>query len=141
MARGGESDRIDDDLRIDKWLWYARFFKSRALATKVCQSGKVRVDGTPISKAHFIVRIGQVLTFPQGPHIRVVRVEKFGARRGPAPEAQTLYADLAPIAAHLDDDAQEETPRQQPAPGLRERGAGRPTKADRRAIDRLRQDG
>ena len=77
-----------DDLRIDKWLWYARFFKSRALASKMCQSGKIRVDGAPITKAHFTVRVGQVLTFPQGPNIRIVRVEEMGKRRGPAPEAQ-----------------------------------------------------
>jgi len=128
---------VADDLRIDKWLWYARFFKSRALASKMCQSGKIRVDGAPITKAHFTVRIGQVLTFPQGPHIRVVRVEEMGKRRGPAPEAQQLYTDLSPPQPR----PKEEAVAEPATPGKREAGAGRPTKAERRAIDRLRSDG
>ena len=74
-------------------------------------------------KAHHTVKPGDVLTFPLGPHIRTVKVLALGERRGPAPEAQALYEDLAPP----------------PARGTAHAPAGpRPTKADRRAIDRLR---
>ena len=114
--------------RLDKWLWYARFCKSRTLAAKLCVAGKIRLDGEIISKAHQAVRAGNVLTFPWGPHIRVIRVVGLGERRGPATEARTLYEDLAPPATTT------------PAAGAqREPGTGRPTKAERRAIDRLRE--
>ena len=85
----------DDSLRMDKWLWQARFFKSRALAARLCTAGRIRVDGTKINKAHFAVRPGHVLTFPQGRRIRVVRVIALGERRGPAKEACMLYEDLS----------------------------------------------
>jgi ribosome-associated heat shock protein Hsp15 len=112
-------------LRLDKWLWHARFCKSRTLAAKLAGAGKVRIAGAPVFKAHHAVKPGDVLTFPLGPHIRTVRVLALGERRGPAPEARGLYEDLAPPAAA--------TPRAEPV-------GPRPTKADRRAIDRL-QDG
>jgi ribosome-associated heat shock protein Hsp15 len=115
-----------DGRRLDKWLWFARFCKSRTLASKLCAAGKIRIGGELVHKAHYLVRPGDVLTFPQGPHIRVVRVLQLGARRGPATEARTLYEDLEPPA-----------PRE-PAAFQREGGAGRPTKAERRALDRLR---
>ncbi len=85
----------DDALRMDKWLWQARFFKTRALASRICTAGRVRVNGIKISKAHFGVRPGQVLTFPQGRRIRVVRVIALGVRRGSAKEASLLYEDLS----------------------------------------------
>lgn len=84
----------DDGIRLDKWLWHARFFKSRSLASKICASGKVRVNGDVIRKAHYIVRIGNVLTFPKAKEVRVVRIEDLGTRRGPAAEAQTLYSEI-----------------------------------------------
>ncbi|MCB2102874.1 MAG: RNA-binding S4 domain-containing protein [Rhodobacterales bacterium] len=121
--------------RIDQWLWYARFFKSRSLATKFVAAGRLRVNGDLIAKAHHGLREGDVLTFPKGPDIRVVRVEALGKRRGPAPEAQTLYTDLAPPEPRQ---RAEDTP-DRPAPAARrEPGSGRPTKAERRATDRLR---
>lgn len=89
----------EDGIRIDKWLWQARFFKSRSLASKVCASGKVRVDGAVVAKAHYLVRIGNVLTFPQARDIRVVRVEALGTRRGPATEARGLYSELPESSA------------------------------------------
>jgi ribosome-associated heat shock protein Hsp15 len=82
--------------RIDKWLWCARFFKTRALATRACQEGRVRVSGQPVTKAHHAIKLGDVLTFPLGANIRVVRVAAFALRRGPATEARSLYEDLAP---------------------------------------------
>jgi ribosome-associated heat shock protein Hsp15 len=116
----------EDGRRLDKWLWFARFCKSRTLASKLCAAGKIRIDGELVHKAHHLVRAGDVLTFPQGAHIRVVRVVQLGVRRGPATEARTLYEDLSPPA-----------PRE-PAVLQREPGAGRPTKVERRALDRLR---
>jgi ribosome-associated heat shock protein Hsp15 len=117
--------------RLDKWLWFARFFKSRSLATKVCTSTRLRVNSVPISKAHHAIRVGDVLTFPLGPYIRVIKVLGLGSRRGPAPEARLLYEDLDPPkpaqpAATLTASAQ------------RDPGSGRPTKAERRATERLR---
>ena len=121
-------------VRLDKWLWYARFFKTRSLATKLINSGKLRVNGEVTSKPHRHVQIGQVLTFAQGPHIRVVRVEQIGSRRGPAPEAELLYTDLDPpqkqksdagMSARLDFER-------------RQTGSGRPTKKDRRQTTRLK---
>jgi ribosome-associated heat shock protein Hsp15 len=126
-ANGNGSDGTGAALRIDKWLFFARFFKSRSLAAALCAAGKVRVNRQPIQKAHHVVRIGDVLTFPQGGDIRVVRVAGLGTRRGPAGEARLLYEDLAPPVPALAGTH----------PGERVRGAGRPTKADRRAIDRL----
>jgi len=84
--------------RIDQWLWHARFFKTRALATKLCQGSRVRVNREVIGKAHQPIRVGDVLTFPQAREIRVVRVLALAERRGPASEARTLYEDLAPPA-------------------------------------------
>ncbi|MBY6046453.1 RNA-binding S4 domain-containing protein [Vannielia litorea] len=83
-------------LRIDKWLFHARFFKTRSLAAKLVSEGKLRVDGTPISKPSRTVSPGDTLTFPKDRHIRVIRIVALGTRRGPAPEAQALYEDLAP---------------------------------------------
>ena len=89
-------------IRLDKWLWQARFFKSRTLASKMCAAGKVRVDGTVTVKPDHIVRVGNVLTFPQARDIRVVRVEALGTRRGPATEARTLYSELDAAAPPQD---------------------------------------
>ena len=121
--------------RLDKWLWCARFFKSRGLASKLLGAGRLRLSGKVITKAHQLVRPGDVLTFPQGPFIRVVKVLFLANRRGPAPEAQTLYEDLAPI-----DEQKSQKPETAPfdaSPSHRIRGEGRPTKDARRAIDKL----
>ena len=122
-----------DTLRLDKWFWYARFIKSRSLATKFCNSGKVRVNGSLIKKAHQSVVLGDVLTFPVGPSIRVIKIIKLGKRRGPAKEAQALYEDLQP----MDQIAKKIDPTLAAEPGKRERGSGRPTKVQRRAIERF----
>lgn len=82
-------------LRIDKWLHYARFFKTRALAAKVVAGG-VRINGERTSKTHALVRPGDALTFKQARAVRVIRVLALTDRRGPATEAATLYEDLDP---------------------------------------------
>ncbi|MDA0261073.1 MAG: RNA-binding S4 domain-containing protein [Proteobacteria bacterium] len=82
--------------RIDKWLWHARFFKTRTRATGVCRKRRIRINRTVIAKPTHLVREGDVLTFPQAARIRVVRVLRLGERRGPAVEAQTLFEDLDP---------------------------------------------
>jgi ribosome-associated heat shock protein Hsp15 len=119
-------------LRVDKWLWYARFFKSRTRASEFCASGKLRVSGEIVRKAHRPLHVGDVLTFPHGLRIRVVRVKALAERRGPAAAAEKLYDDLAPATPLLDDAVRGATV------ARRARGAGRPTKVERRAIARLK---
>ncbi|KAF0115401.1 MAG: ribosome-associated heat shock protein Hsp15 [Rhodobacteraceae bacterium] len=93
----GRSDpKTAAKLRLDKWLWQARFFKSRSLAAEVIEAGSVRVNGTRISRPGRDVSEGDTLTFPQGHRIRLVRVLALGQRRGPASEAQALFLDLDP---------------------------------------------
>ena len=92
-----EDDEAQGGQRLDKWLWSARFFKSRTGAAALCAAGKIRLSGRVIAKAHVTVRVGDVLTFPLGKHIRVVKVLALAERRGPATEARTLYEDLNPI--------------------------------------------
>ncbi|MFQ6553217.1 RNA-binding S4 domain-containing protein [Aestuariibius insulae] len=115
-------------IRVDKWLWHARFFKTRSIATRLVSEGRLRVDGTPISKPARMVGPGMVLTFPQGRAVRVVRILAIGERRGPAAEAQELYEDLSPPPP----------PRSDPNPSFD--GKGRPGKKERRYIIRHRRD-
>jgi ribosome-associated heat shock protein Hsp15 len=118
-------------LRLDKWLWFARFVKSRALATKLVADGNMRVNGAPTQKAHYAVKAGDVLTFALGPHIRVIRIAALGQRRGPASEAQSLYEDLDPPQPRA-------AKAVEPPPAERDPGSGRPTKRDRRQIAALK---
>ena len=119
--------------RLDQWLFHARFFKSRTLAGKMCNGKKIRKNGDVQSKASAMVQSGDVLTFAKGEKIYVIKIVAFAKNRGPAPFAQTLYEDLSP----------KEESRASKALGaqsiLREKGAGRPTKKERRATDRLRE--
>ena len=85
-----------DSLRVDKYLWFARFFKTRSLATKRANAGSIRINGNKIKKSSDTVRIGDILTFAQGNEIRVIRVLNLGTRRGPAQESQSLYEDITP---------------------------------------------
>ena len=79
---GDQPEAGEDSLRLDKWLWYARFFKSRSLASTLCASGKVRIGGEAVRKANRQVRPGDVVTFPQGRHIRVIKILALATRRG-----------------------------------------------------------
>lgn len=95
----GKADPLSKPkLRLDKWLWQARFCKSRSLAALLIEAGSVRVNGSRISKPGRDVSAGDTLTFPQGGRIRLVRILALGIRRGPASEAQALYLDLDPAA-------------------------------------------
>jgi ribosome-associated heat shock protein Hsp15 len=94
--------------------------------------GRMRVNGVPTQKAHYTVKLGDVLTFPLGPHIRVIKVVALGSRRGPAPEAQALYEDLDPPRPAARQQAGS-APFEERNPG-----AGRPTKRDGRRIAQLK---
>ena len=115
-----------EKLRLDKWLWHGRFFKTRSMAASVVADHGIRINGTRTQKRATLVSAGDVLTFSQGKTVRVVRIENVGKRRGPAAEAQTLYTDLSPPKPALED----------PAPSNPAyEGKGRPTKRDRRTLD------
>lgn len=90
---------MSDGQRLDKFLFQARFFKTRAVAAKLVADARVRLDGKPVAKPHQPVRPGHVLTFPQGRTIRVVRIVALPARRGPASEARACYEELLPADA------------------------------------------
>ena len=121
-----------EKLRLDKWLWHARLFKSRTIAAAQIAGGGFRINKVLVQKSHHAVQPGDVVTFAKTPFIRVLEVVALGTRRGPAAEAQALYKDLNP-------------PEQQPKPerksrmplAHREPGSGRPTKKERRETDRL----
>jgi len=116
--------------RIDKWLFFARLRKSRSLAAKSVEAGDVRVNDLAIRQPSHMVRPGDVIVLSLDRHDMVVKVLLPGERRGPYEEARLLYHDMTP-------------PRPPPeertlfAQATRERGAGRPTKRERREIDRL----
>ena len=122
-------------VRLDKWLWYARFFKTRSLATKLISSGKLRINGEVTLKPHKLAQIGQVLTFAQGHYIRVIRIEKIGKCRGPAAEAATLYTDFEPPPARK---TNKEVRLHNSRFENRLIGSGRPTKKDRRETTKLK---
>ena len=86
-------------IRLDKWLWHARFCKSRAVAARLVGDGAVRLNAERVVKPATPVRVGDGLSFAQGGRVRAVRVRALGTRRGPAMEAQALYDDLEARAA------------------------------------------
>jgi len=117
--------------RIDKWLFFARVVKSRSLAAKLAQSGRVRVNRDKIDQASQLVKPGDVLTITLDRQIRILKVLSGGERRGPFAEAQTLFEDMTPPPSAGDRLASA-------LPPMREAGSGRPTKRDRRKLDRIR---
>lgn len=117
--------------RLDKWLFFARVMKSRSLAAKMVEAGRIRVNREKTDHAARQVKPGDVLTITLDRQVLVYEVVDCGARRGPAEEARTLYKDLTPPPA-----PRTETPLATP-PG-RDPGAGRPTKKERRETDRFR---
>lgn len=115
-----------DKLRLDKWLWFARFFKTRTLAASRVAAGDIRLNGERVTKGATSVQPGDVLTFSQGRSVRVIEVVATGFRRGPAPEAQALFNDIAPN----DQESRDIVPK-----NPKFEGKGRPTKRDRRRSD------
>jgi ribosome-associated heat shock protein Hsp15 len=83
-----------ESLRIDKFLWFARIVKTRALAQGMAENGRIRIGGRVVDRAHAPVKVGDVLSFAQRGAVRVLRVEALPVRRGPPAEARTLYSEL-----------------------------------------------
>jgi ribosome-associated heat shock protein Hsp15 len=118
----------DDRQRIDKWLWHARVVRTRSAAAALAVSGHVRVNGVRVVAPAKLVRAGDVVTIALDARVRVLKVTGFAPRRGAAEAGRALYEDLAP------------PPRRDavtPPVAFREPGAGRPTKQERRAIERF----
>lgn len=114
--------------RIDKWLWHARFVKTRSLAQKLVTSGKVRVDSEKITNAARKVSASNVLTITLERDVRIIEITGIPKRRGPYIEAQIYYTDLTPPKEI--DDAKSISKENRP---IHER-SGRPTKQQRRRI-------
>lgn len=115
-------------VRVDSWVWAVRLAKTRSQATAACRAGHVRVNGNP-AKAAQPVNLGDEVRVRLHGFDRVYRVIGLATRRGSAAEAAAYFEDLTPPPP----------PRvERPAPILRERGAGRPTKRERRDLERLR---
>jgi ribosome-associated heat shock protein Hsp15 len=116
--------------RIDKWLFFARVTKSRSLAAKLAQSGRIRVNRNKVDQASQIVKPGDVLTITLDRRVLILKVASGGTRRGPFEEARLLYEDLSPQPASRDEGLPTALP------PIRDAGSGRPTKRERRQIDR-----
>lgn len=119
--------------RLDKWLFFARMAKSRSLAQSYIQSGQVKVNGATIRQPSHAVKAGDRLDIGFERMDRVLVVKSGGVRRGPYEEARLLYDDLTPPREPSD----RLTPLEQ---AMREPGSGRPTKKERRALDRFLSD-
>lgn len=124
---------IVDRQRIDKWLWHARVVRTRTAAAVLVNRGSVRINGERIAASSRAVKAGDVVTIALD-RVRVLKVRGFAERRGSAAEASVLFEDLAPLPPR---GAANPIETIKPAVPLREPGSGRPTKRDRRAIDRL----
>ena len=121
---------MTEKIRLDTWLWYARFYKSRSLSAKAILSGKLRVNSNKIIKPASKVKINDVLTINHINMVRIIQVQSLGSRRGPASEAQKLYNDLAGVITDaskiksVSEKSKKETNK-------------RPTKKDRRILDKI----
>ena len=126
----------EEPIRIDKWLWAARFFKTRSLAAEAASGGKVEINGER-AKPSRIVRAGDKLCVRRGPYEWIIVVKAVARLRGPAPQAQRLYDETEESMQHrraIAAQLQLERPPEFDAPG-------RPTKRDRRAISRFTKRG
>ena len=121
---------MTEKIRLDTWLWYARFYKSRSLSSKAIVSGKLRVNSNKIIKPASKVKINDVLTINHINIVRIIQVQSLGSRRGPASEAQKLYKDLsveitdASKTKRVSEKSKKDTNK-------------RPTKKDRRILDKI----
>jgi ribosome-associated heat shock protein Hsp15 len=121
-----------DRQRIDKWLWHARVVRTRSAAASLVTSGHVRVNGARTTAASHLLRVDDAVTIALDRTVRVLKVIGFAERRGASDSVAVLYEDLAPRAPKAAD-----APPPEPGVAEREPGSGRPTKRDRRMIDRL----
>ena len=123
------------EMRLDKWLWAARFYKTRALAVDDIDKGRIQVNGQA-AKPSRDVRMGDTLHIRQGPVPRTVQVLGLSAMRGPAPVAQALYAETPESVTARNQAAEARRQGTEPALAI---GQGRPTKRDRRDLERSQQ--
>ena len=122
------ADRLSlDRQRIDNWLWYARVVRTRSAAAALADAGLVRINGERIDTSSRPVRPGDVVTVALDRTVRLLKVVSYAERRGSADIARALYEELTPPPG----------PPKEPGAGARDEGAGRPTKRERREIDRL----
>jgi ribosome-associated heat shock protein Hsp15 len=120
---------VTDRQRIDKWLWHARVVRTRTSAATLVDEGQVRLNGARVGANSQPVKAGDVLTIALDRSVRVMKVTGFAERRGDSEAASVLFEDLTPKP--------DAAPPREAGSGEREAGSGRPTKQDRRAIDRL----
>lgn len=132
MANKTDNTTDNSKLRIDKWLWAARFFKTRAIAVDAIECGKVLVNETRVKPAKTIA-VGDTLSIRLGPYLFEVEVLGLSDKRGPAPQAQKLYRETE--AGRLKREALAAEIKAQPQPSELK---GRPTKRDRREIERFK---
>ncbi|WP_421955769.1 RNA-binding S4 domain-containing protein [Polaromonas sp.] len=126
-----------EKLRIDKWLWAARFYKTRSLAVEEIDKGRVRINDLEAKPARE-VKVGDTVSLRQGPVIRTLVVRGISSQRGAAPVAQQLYEETAESLALRAQAAEQRRLNQEPAGSLEH---GRPTKRDRRDIDKVKNWG
>jgi len=120
-----------DKLRVDKWLWAARFYKTRSLATEEIAKGRVEVNGAEVKPAREL-KAGDTVTLRQGPVLRTVVVKGLSNMRGPAPVAQQLYEETADSLKARQAAAEQRRLSPEPAHSIEH---GRPTKRGRRELD------
>lgn len=120
-----------DNVRIDKWLWAARFFKTRSLATDAVDNGKVRLDGERIKPAR-AVKLGDLLLIDNGADVWEVTVLGISDKRGSAPVARLLYEETEASVARRLNEAEARKLYREPGSMIK----GRPTKRDRRALSK-----
>lgn len=123
--------------RLDKWLWCARLARTRTQAAALVSGGKIRINRIKTDKPAHAVKVGDVITASLGPKVRVLAVKALGDRRGSAEIARLLFDDLTAPTTPPDGKSK---PEPEIPSGLRDSGAGRPTKRDRRLTDRLKGD-
>ncbi len=124
---------MDEPIRIDKWLWAARFFKTRSLASDAVERGRVRLNGDRCKPARNL-RPGDLLDIDNGSTAWQIRVIALSGQRGPAPVAQALYEETEDSLRQREQRAEQRKVFSEPGKAIR----GRPTKRDRRMIDRSR---
>ena len=121
-----------EKMRIDKWLWSSRFYKTRTLAAEEIDKGRVQINGQDVKPARD-VKAGDTLTLRQGPVLRVVVVKGLSMQRGAAPVAQLLYEETPESVANRQQAAEQRKLNNEPADTIEH---GRPTKRDRRSMDK-----